>query len=227
MNAFIRLLLKYWNHKNFIKDPLTTFIGLMLALVATYFFYEGKIDFTQYLEALGLFLALCGINLSNHNKLSIKGVAIVVLLLSGTIGCQKPPSTTHTLQVLDSTYHTFKIVVDTINVKGDTIKLYYENPCPNLSKIEPKLIKRKANNTSLTVKRDSTGSIEIDCGTASYEAYIKYQQKTIHNLRQIIDKKQDVVLQRYTAWYDIAARWISVICISIALLILILKFKPF
>lgn len=229
MSKILKSISRIWHPANITRDPLSTFIGLLLILVAVYAFFEAKINFTELLEAIAVFIGFCGINFTNRGG----GTAVAGMFLLGLISCAKPPQTSTKTVIKDSTYTVVTTIHDTIHVPGDSVKLIVPSPCPELTLNEgkkvaqkpPKSYKKKTGKASVEVTQDSTGGLEIDCKCEDYQAVIETQNKEIHHLREQVTKTDTTKYVRETPWYDWLARAIALAFVIIILNTILSKFR--
>lgn len=129
----------------------------------------------------------------------------------------------------DSTWSVKEIVYDTIFLPGDSVEVQVLIECDKATN-KPKDITIGANgNNSKMVMTLRNGILNVKSKYDSAMKIVAHQKETIHHLQQELtrvnnEKSETIIKEVYlTHWYDIAARWISLIVIII---IILLNLKP-
>ncbi len=107
----------------------------------------------------------------------------------------------------------------TLHIKGEQIAIHDTIPCPELN--YSKSIKKKHLTASVVIKK---GVITVDCAE---DSLLKVNATLKETLSEIISNHSQVTIQEVfkTKWYDLACRWIALICIGISGVYLFFKLK--
>lgn len=153
-------------------------------------------------------------------------IGLVLGLLVLVFGCSRKVTTNTTSELTDSTY--VKEVPRFVEVKvpGDTVTLIQYIECDSVTnKPKPFNAKVKGLRSQVAVKVNSDGQLTTDCVCDSLRNVVKVMDKEIFRLRH--EKKEVIKVITHTEyktrWYDIAARWVSVM--TIIGFFIYLKFK--
>lgn len=139
-------------------------------------------------------------------------------------GCSKKIATSTTLEVTDSTY--VKEVPRFVEVKvpGDTITLTEYIECDSVTnKPKPAEFKASGSRAYVSAKVKANGELTVTGGCDSLKHVVELMDKEIFRLRHEKKEVVKVVTVFKAAWYDIAARWVSVL--TIIGFFIYLKFK--
>lgn len=230
---------KMKNNINPKTNPITTILGAVLLTIGLGsfimpMFLELREDLNIYLKAaftLSGFLcllapdALVGIVTDALKKfLSNKNNAAILLLGFCTflIACApKPPIASEENKTKDSIYVKEITRVDTVNVAGDSVRIYVQNPCDNGSLTIEKPIVKKSKRAVAIVSKDTKGNLAIDCECTSEQLLINSKNKEIYHLHSVLNNKVIEKEVYKTYWYDKACRWWTVISLLALLLVLV------
>jgi sRNA-binding carbon storage regulator CsrA len=232
------------NNLNPKTNPITTILGAVLLTIGLGsfvmpMFLELREDLNIYLKAaftLSGFLcllapdALVGIVtdalkkfLSNKNNATILVVGFCIFL---SACAPKPPVPSKQSSIKDSVYVKEVLRVDTVHIKGDSVKIIIQNPCENgqLSKEFKSAITKTSKSTRAKVQvKETEKGLEIKCNCEEEMQLINSKNLEIYKLHSELNSEVKQVEVYKTHWYDITARWIAGFTIALLAIVVLDK----
>lgn len=198
---------------NIRRGPLTTGFGLLIGLAAILSIFLT--DRIGWLEVCGVITVITvPLALSSDQQIP-KGplmLALLGILALAAISCTKPlTSKTHT-STLDSTWSTEKIRLVTVGIPLEKTTLSLQVDCdPATGKPKPFSQTASGKRASVQATMSGQGKLLIAGLCDSLQTQIEVKDREIHRLKQSNTQTQTTIPVQYTAWYDIACRWLVIL----------------
>lgn len=137
---------------------------------------------------------------------------LTIVALIAVMGCTKRITSTNTV-VKDSTIVKETIRLDTIHIKGDTVRIKERIECDSITnKPKPFRMRDRSGRASAVIEVNHAGELTVEAACDSLEKVVQLLDREIFRLRQ--EKKVITVIEqpsKFKQWLDYSCRILAVV----------------